>query len=712
MRAAMLMALAALAPAPAPCEGRPHGPRAAAEKPRTFEVMTSEEIHQTLTGLAGAYPALASLSDAQTEYGLPAAGGPSDCPFDRGDGCRNYILTIEDGANAGPATPEVFLSGALHGNERVGPTAVTEMAALLLEAAACEASGRARDEGCQSRLDGMGVGEASRRWLARLVSTRRIVIMPTANALGYFRNKREEDGIDPNRDFPFDILPRNSDKCMQTVTGRSINEVFREHLFQLSITFHAGMEAITYEWGAPSYKGSLSPDHNAQAEIANGYRRIAGHFKGTPEYETGTMNGAVYPVRGGMEDWAYAASWDSDRVVQCTPQTFGGYPPERTTYNESSLRMFNVLVEASDIKTPPRGTTGTTEELLKPNGEGNGHISRNLRIALLAIDLVEPYAAIVGMDGVALEADVVPGRERGGRAYLGTSAFAWVGGGDGDGTVRVSWTVGGGFAIEHTRLMYARWKDLPTSYDGTGHLTEDDVAALGDRLRSSDAIVDHGKTQWHEHGASPPPAFHVDGPVFDSYMDVSDFELGEEIAIFAVARLDGSWTGQPKNVGPELPPQAHVVNARTNPNWHHESAGKVIQGRLEWYSIPMTLVVGDNQKQDGTGKRGTEKDEMTSWVSRHQIVFFAVCGALFVFFCAIFIKRRRRRRKYQKALMSHTDDFFTDGLTMEEEEAFATGKGYQDDEVELSAYSDSLRSKSARQRGVGGDFEESAHTIT
>ena len=60
-------------------------------------------------------------------------------------------------------------------------------------------------------------------------------------------------------------------------------------------------------------------------------------------------------------------------MVQCTPQTFGGYPPERTTYNESSLRMFNVLVEASDIKTPPRGTTGTTEELLKPNGEGNGH---------------------------------------------------------------------------------------------------------------------------------------------------------------------------------------------------------------------------------------------------------------------------------------------------------------------------------------------------
>ena len=30
-------------------------------------------------------------------------------------------------------TPQVFLSGALHGNERVGPTAVVEFATLLLQ---------------------------------------------------------------------------------------------------------------------------------------------------------------------------------------------------------------------------------------------------------------------------------------------------------------------------------------------------------------------------------------------------------------------------------------------------------------------------------------------------------------------------------------------------------------------------------------------------
>ena len=32
----------------------------------------------------------------------------------------------------------------------------------------------------------------------RLVDTRSIWIMPTANAIGYFQNRREENGVDPN----------------------------------------------------------------------------------------------------------------------------------------------------------------------------------------------------------------------------------------------------------------------------------------------------------------------------------------------------------------------------------------------------------------------------------------------------------------------------------------------------------------------------------
>ena len=186
-------------------------------------------------------------------------------------GCKNWILTIEDKiAHPRPRSrpsstpdafvdagweelPEVFLSGALHGDERVGPTAVVEIASLLLESAWCESiPSRPSDYNdtdimaqaatCRSDLKGRGVGDAERRWLSRLVTTRRIVIVPTANALGYDRKQRTEGGIDPNRDFPYDL--EDATQCMRTVAGRTINEIFREHVFQLSVTFHGGMEAI------------------------------------------------------------------------------------------------------------------------------------------------------------------------------------------------------------------------------------------------------------------------------------------------------------------------------------------------------------------------------------------------------------------------------------------------------------------------------------
>ena len=52
---------------------------------------------------------------------------------------------------------------------------------------------------CRITLEQKGINDKHRQWLARLVTTRRIVIVPTANALGYYQNIREEDGIDPNR---------------------------------------------------------------------------------------------------------------------------------------------------------------------------------------------------------------------------------------------------------------------------------------------------------------------------------------------------------------------------------------------------------------------------------------------------------------------------------------------------------------------------------
>jgi hypothetical protein len=274
---------------------------------RAYELWKPEEIRETVYKWAEHYPKLITVTTAQEAYGLSTAGNSEDCPFEtENPGCLNYILTLQDleahppGSDSAKRLPEVLWSGELHGNERVGPTAVLEAVDLLLEATACEALPRVAlkpgtgktepndsDDGawqnelelahsCRQDLVQKGVDDAHRRWLARLLTTRRIVVVPTANALGYYRNMREENGIDPNRDFPYDLT--SPDSCMQTIAGRTLNEVFRQHLFQLSLTFHGGMEVVGYEWGAPTWEdpSRLSPDDTAESQIAKAYSKYAG----------------------------------------------------------------------------------------------------------------------------------------------------------------------------------------------------------------------------------------------------------------------------------------------------------------------------------------------------------------------------------------------------------------------------------------------------
>ena len=42
---------------------------------------------------------------------------------------------------------------------------------------------------------------------------------------------------------------------------------------------------------------------------------------------------------------------------------------------------------------------------------------------------------------------------------------------------------------------------------------------------------------------------------------------------------------------PDIPPQSHVVNGRTNPSWRMENAGYVVQGQLNWESDVIELTI-------------------------------------------------------------------------------------------------------------------------
>lgn len=553
------------------------------------------------------YPDLIRVTTSQDAYGLPTAGTSSDCPFyTKSPGCPNYFFTLQDytahpvGSKSSSHLPEVFLSGCLHGDERVGPTSVMEATALLLEAAHCEGLPRRTGSSseleeakqCRRILQRKGIDDVHRKWLARLVNTRRIVVAPTANALGYYRNQRTEDSIDPNRDFPYDLT--DPSKCMQTIAGRTANEIYREHMFQLALTFHAGMEVVAYEWGAPSWLNYLSPDDEAQSAIGGAYSRYGAGWSDSKPYNYGTMNDLVYFVRGGMEDWAYAGSFTPDKVTPCTPITYGGYPKEKTIYNNSTLRVFNMLVETSNKK-EPQHKLGNSADVLSCETSGNGHISRNIRLSLLAVDMVEPYVAVVGVNKLALTDDMVPMIERGPNSCIDTKAVMVAKNAK---TIEIEWTVGGIITIDSTELWYAKWEDVADTIQcWTQPLNTDHLQRVGESK--------NGTGFFSELGSYPRPEESVtgikmtNGPLFRSSISLKNMQQGDKIVVIASAKVDQSWAKQNSNVKPNMSPQSHIVNARTDPNYHHESNGKHIQGRIDWFSVPLTVVVGDFEDSVG-----------------------------------------------------------------------------------------------------------------
>lgn len=578
-----------------------------------YELWEAEEISSRIQKWASHYPDLLRVTTSQEAYGLPRAGGADDCPFDKGgDGCLNYILTLQDfvkhpeGSATSNQLPEVLWSGEVHGNERVGPTAVLEAAQLLMEAASCIAHPRValRDNpsawkleltkarSCREEMKHRGLDESHIQWLARLVSTRRIVIIPTANALGYFRKVREEGNVDPNRDFPYDLT--DPTLCMQSVAARTLNEVYREHLFQLALTFHGGMEAIGYEWGAPTWKSKKSPDDLAQQEIADAYSRYAGGWFGTRNYQYGPMNDLVYPVRGGMEDWAYAGSWDTDRVIACRPTTFGGYPEAKTVYDNSTLRVFNMLVETSNDKTPLKDQLGTSLDVLNSDTTGNGHVSRNIRLALLSADLVQPYVTLQRVNDLRLSDDVVSLSREDGHSCQGTRTVTIS---SERPTVTLEWTVGGALQTHETQVFYAKWSDLPLEkLDCVNTPNIQDVESL--MIEGTMTSVTSGTNHFADAKAT----------TFKSTIDVQNFHAHDKIVVIVMATADQNWhTQDPKDaVGPEnSPPQSHIANARINADWYFaKENGKVVQGRREWFSQPLTIEIGEFAT-NGMGAHGS-----------------------------------------------------------------------------------------------------------
>ncbi len=514
----------------------------------TYEILSYHEINKCTLDLATKYKRWAISYTAQERYGLPS---PGKCGEEL---CEQWVLHITDheSYDRDLERPEVFFSGTLHGNERVGPTVTVELAELLLKAVECNergGGGGLKEDACKH--PGLEKHLELVPWLSWLVHNRSIVLIPLANAKGYYDNVREENGLDPNRDFPFhNNLPHGN--CMRTIAARVINEVWREHIFQISVTFHGGLESISYEWGDEEHTApnDTCPDGYALNEVALRMKEYAGDApeKHIGKYDVNVMNEIVYPVRGGMEDWGYAGSWaksKSGERIPCSPVTFDGYKSMKTIYEDPTLRAFNYLVETSQDKIPPQNVLGKAEHVLDTSDPpGNGYITRNVRLALLLTDIVKPYVVWSSED------------EHHHPEHLQDKNSTY------------SWEVGGALTVDASCLLVGPW---PSNVSDLSKASPDDFISL---VKFSTANQ----------------TARVYPPQQASFQAQLSLTTPGKYFVMPVAVVDQGWLKQLDEAQPHEPPQSHLVNARTNSAWDKQlRSGRRVRGHVEWFG-PVRLV--------------------------------------------------------------------------------------------------------------------------
>jgi hypothetical protein len=223
---------------------------------KTFKYLNYDEIWENFENLSRNCSNYVKIDTSQNRYGLPSAG---KCGEKQDKPCENLIVFLTDFDTLDPSRPQVYFSGLVHGDEVIGAIVLTEFAQYICDKNAPKSF-----------------------WVHELLKKTYIVMTPFTNAYGYSNNRREDyvennNGKvgyeDPNRDFPyFNSKNGISKDCMKTIAARTVNELFREHIFINVITFHGGINAIGYPWGnyvhlINNKKSKAAPDYIAAKEV-------------------------------------------------------------------------------------------------------------------------------------------------------------------------------------------------------------------------------------------------------------------------------------------------------------------------------------------------------------------------------------------------------------------------------------------------------------
>jgi len=478
-----------------------------------YEYLNFTVLASHLITLKEKYPDLIKVETAYERFNLPSP----DCNSDE---CPIYIVTLTHFKSLTSTRPQVFISGALHGNEVLGPNIVIYLLEHLLE------------------------NYEKDNWITYLINNRQLVAMPVPNSQGYFYNRRQEmykgEYYDPNRDFPYD---NNSSNCLNTLTGRSIVRTITDHMFIIGITFHGGDYAISYPWGSINHavksKGEEAPDDEAMRGVAEMLSRVAGI---TPApYAVGKVTDILYPVKGGLEDWAYAASWaktiERDAFVEeCTNEIKANDNASKIIINEHNVRFPLYLIETANSKWPSKELWGRKENYSEST---LGHIPRNIRVSMALMDMAEPYIRDVEIN------------------YY-DERFA-----------ELTWKVGGSLHVNETYVEV-------NTYCKT--ILETEFIWL-----NNSKLIDNCMNISYKSNVQSGPGYWTDSKsTFNALIPLS-LLINISYSFRIAAIVDQQWSIQ-SDPKPNIPPVTHFTRMRIEDNYYANSSTSVIKTNKVYYS--------------------------------------------------------------------------------------------------------------------------------
>ena len=466
-----------------------------------FTYRDYDTVQADLEALAQQYPELTRLSTAQADYGLPADSG-----------FEHFILRITN-ESTGLDKPELLIVGTQHGDEVVGVEVAVETARLLLEQYGADP------------------------WLTALVDHREIYFMPLANPQGFTEGRRSSPGAEGNEDMNRDhIYDRDcnffcdDDVPLSTVGARALWELSRRHAFRVMLDYHGGVELIIHPWGTPIHRQNTeSPDERAANSLGSLMSEYGGPFRGF--YPVGTSNDLLGAVIGPLDDSSYAPGWDPANADSQFPN--------------DAARAISYTVEISNQKRPPESQLGGDADLLTPGGAEDGYIPKNVRIALAAIDLTDPFVEWTNREQVPTSVPAGEGFD-------------------------VRWQVRGCFDINDTRV---RWGDTP------------------------DPRIDFDEQSTPQSDLGGEACFEPPR----EFTETIAIEQPGTYFLTPVARVDETLLQQ-GNPDPSLPPQSFFVRARTeeglvyrnevDPQEVNTVVGQIYRG-AQPLQITVTDAVGD-----------------------------------------------------------------------------------------------------------------------